>query len=237
VTSDGGGPAPSRPTVAAFDFDGTLTNGGSVVPFLVWLRGLRTVLVAIVRCAPWLLRGALASGSAADDAKEMLFGRLLTGLPADRVDAAGEKFAAHHLRRRLRPEVKARLDWHRKQGHYVVIVSASLENYVLPAGELLGADGVLATRLGVGGGGLLTGRYEGKNCRGAEKYNRLVGWLRANGLSGNGATQPIIWAYGNSRGDLRLLRAADRGINAGQLGRFGRLRHFEPLATLGSDAP
>jgi phosphatidylglycerophosphatase C len=236
VSSGDGELASSPRTVAAFDFDGTLTNGGSVLPFLVWLRGFRTVLWAVARCSPWLLRGAITSGSAADDAKEMLLGRLMTGLPADQVDAVGEAFAAHHLKRRLRPDVKARLDWHRKQGHYVVLVSASLESYVLPAGELLGADGVLATRMGVGGGGLLTGRYEGKNCRGAEKYNRLVGWLRAMGLSGNGAAQPVIWAYGNSRGDLRLLRAADFGVDAGQLGRLGRLRHFKPLAQLSSDA-
>ena len=41
---------------------------------------------------------------------------------------------------------------------------------------------MVATRLAVGGGGLLTGGYEGKNCRGAEKYARLVVHLRARGL-------------------------------------------------------
>jgi phosphatidylglycerophosphatase C len=224
--------APTVPTVAAFDFDGTLTRGGSVLPFLLSVRGVWPVALAMLRGAPGLVRAALFGGSAADDAKEALLGRLLSGLPADEVDRAGTRFAEGHLARRLRPEVEARLEWHRAQGHKIVLVSASLESYVQPAGALLHADGVLATRMAVGGGGLLTGRYEGKNCRGSEKYARLAGWMRANGMAGNGADRPVIWAYGNSRGDIRMLRAADHGIDAGQLGRFGRLRQFASLADL-----
>jgi len=221
-----------RPVVAAFDFDGTLTRGGSVVPFLVAVRGPVPVAWAVLRESPGLLKGALVSGSAADRAKEALFSRLLGGQPADEVDRRAADFAERHLRRRIRPEVRARLEWHLDQGHRVVIVSASPENYVRPAGRALGADGVLATRLAVGGGGLLTGRYEGQNNRGPEKYARLVGWLRANGLAGGGAPQPVLWAYGNSRGDLRLLEAADHGVDAGQLRRFGRLRRFPDLASV-----
>jgi phosphatidylglycerophosphatase C len=139
-------------------------------------------------------------------------------------------FAERHLARRLRQDARQRLEWHRRQGHHVVIVSASPERYVRHAGELLGVDAVLGTRLAVGGGGLLTGGYEGKNCRGAEKYARLVVHLRAHGLLGGGGDQPELWAYGNSRGDLRLLRAADHGVDAGLLGPLGRLRRFPRLA-------
>ena len=42
-----------------------------------------------------------------------------------------------------------------------------------------------------------------------------------------------LWAYGNSRGDLRMLRAADTGVNVGRLGRFGRLRDFKGLDETG----
>jgi phosphatidylglycerophosphatase C len=220
-----------RPTVAAFDFDGTLTDSGSVFPFLVSLRGLWPVLRAVVGLSPPLVRAALAGGSAADDAKERLFHRLLGGLPVEEVDRVSAVFARRHLQRHLREDTRRRLEWHRRQGHHIVIVSASPECYVSPAGEELGVDGVVATRLAVGGGGLLTGGYEGKNCRGAEKYARLVVYLRARGLlSKNGGEQPVLWAYGNSRGDLRLLNAADHGVDAGRLGRLGRLRRFPRLA-------
>jgi HAD superfamily hydrolase (TIGR01490 family) len=178
-----------------------------------------------------MVRAAVFGGTSADRAKEVLFTRLLGGQEKTRVDRISATFARHHLARRLRPEVRARLDWHRSQGHAVIVVSASPECYVRPACDELGVDGVLATRLAVSGG-ILTGRYEGKNCRGTEKYTRVNAWLRINGMSGGGLPQPEIWAYGNSRGDLRLLDAADHGIDAGRLGRLGRLRHFPSLASL-----
>jgi phosphatidylglycerophosphatase C len=222
--------AAARATVAAFDFDGTLTDSGSVFPFLVSVRGLWPVLRAVLAHAPALLRAAVVGGTAADDVKEKLFTRLLGGLPVEEVDRRAAQFAARHLRRHLREDARRRLDWHRRQGHHTVIVSASPEAYVGPAGQLLGVDGVVATRLAVGGGGLLTGGYEGKNCRGAEKYARLVVHLRSQGLlSNNGGAQPVLWAYGNSRGDLRLLNAADHGVDAGRLGPLGRLRRFPRL--------
>ena len=218
------------PAVVAFDFDGTLAAGGSVLPFLVAVRGLTPVLVAVGRSLPRLARAALVGGTAADEAKELLFTRVLRGLRADDVERVAAAFAQRHVRRRLRPEVRAHLDWHRDLGHRIAIVSASPECYIGPAAELVGADAFFATRLAVDASGRLTGRYEGKNCRGTEKYNRVMAWIRSDALAGNGGRQPVLWAYGNSRGDLGLLRAADHGIDAGRLGRWGRLGQFPRLA-------
>lgn len=222
-----------RPTVAAFDFDGTLTYGGSVMAFLVKVQGAGAVAAAIAGDLPALARAALVDGSTSDDAKEALFMRLLAGVPAREIERIGAEFAEQHLRRRLRPDTRTRLEWHKKHGHHVVIVSASPECYIRPAAELLGADAALATRLAVGGD-ILTGRYEGKNCRGAEKYARVMGWIRTQSL---GPAPPVLWAYGNSRGDRRLLEAADHGIDAGRLGRFGRLRAYPRLADVARVAP
>jgi phosphatidylglycerophosphatase C len=228
----------TRPTVAAFDFDGTITRGGSTLPFLIRARGLLPVLWAVGRTLPQIIRAAIFAGAAADGAKERLFILLLADQPLERIERAGAIFAEQHLRRRLRPDVRARLDWHRQQGHSVVIVSASLDLYVEPAGRRLGVDGVLATRVAVGGSGLLTGRFEGKNCRGAEKYARVSGWMRAQGMAGAGPAQPVLWAYGNSRGDAWLLGAADHAVDAGRLGRFSRLRRYPNLAAvMGGAAP
>ena len=52
-------------------------------------------------------------------------------------------FAERHLARHLRQDARLRLQWHLRQGHHVVIVSASPECYVRPAGELLGVELVL----------------------------------------------------------------------------------------------
>ena len=98
-----------------------------------------------------------------------------------------------------------------------------------------GFDGVVATRLAVSGG-ILTGGYEGVNCRGTEKYARLLSHLRTHGLLAGGGDKVELWAYGNSRGDLRLLNAADHGVDASLLGPLGRLRKFPRLADVNREA-
>jgi phosphatidylglycerophosphatase C len=214
--------------VAAFDFDGTLTDGGSVFDFLAAVTDRATVARASVALAPRLAHAAIAGGTVADRTKEALFVRILAGTEAARFAQIGDEFAAAHLTGNLRPEVRRRLDWHRGRGDHVVVVSASPAAYIGPAAERLGADGAIATHLAVDDAGRLTGRYDGGNCRGEEKIRRLRLWMAEIGLEG-----AHLWAYGNSRGDLRMLRAADTGVNVGRLGRLGQLRDFPGLEETG----
>ena len=85
-------------TVAAFDFDGTVTRGASTVSFLIAVRGLIPVAIALARTFPKLVRAAILSGSAADDYKEQLFVRLLRNTPDLDLSRKGRAFAADHLR-------------------------------------------------------------------------------------------------------------------------------------------
>ena len=214
--------------VAAFDFDGTLTNGGSVFDFLTAVVGRRAVVRASVELSPRLAHAALVGGTVADDTKEELFTRTLAGVDADYFHQLAEEFAVGHLAAHVRPEVRRRLDWHRGRGDRVVVVSASPHAYVAPAADRLAADATIATLLGVDPSGRLTGRYQGGNCRGEEKIRRLRLWIDDTGAEGT-----RLWAYGTSRGDLRMLRAADTGVNVGRLGRAGRLRDFKGLDETG----
>ena len=214
--------------VAAFDFDGTLTTGGSVFDFLTAVAGRTAVARASAALAPRMAHAALAGGEVADRTKEELFTRVLAGVDAEHLDRVGTAFAADHLTGRVRPEVRRRLDWHRGRGDRVVVVSASPDAYIRVAAERLAAHGAIATLLEVDDSGRLTGRYDGGNCRGEEKIRRLRLWMADEGLEG-----AHLWAYGNSRGDLRMLRAADTGVNVGRLGSFGRLRDFPGLDDTG----
>jgi len=216
---------PTMPTVAAFDLDGTLSHGGSVFRWLGYLRGRRRTFLASLRLAGPLLVGAVRSSHWADRAKERLFRRLLIGLDFEAVVEASRTFALAHFEERGRPEVIERLNWHLRQGHDVVIVSASPQIYVDVVAELLGVDGGLGTRLAVDARGKLTGSYLGQNCRGREKLRRLDEWI----LARHPDAAPTIYAYGNSRGDRRMLRAATHPYDAGRLGPFGALRHFPRL--------
>ena len=208
--------------VAAFDLDGTLTEGGSVFPWLCHLCGRATTYRAAVRLIVPLSIGAIRSGYRADAAKERLFQRLLAGRELTEVTTSSREFILEHLQHEAKQPVLDRLAWHQRQGHEVVIVSASPQIYVDVITEVLGADGGLGTRLAVDPLGRLTGGYLGKNCRGSEKMRRLDEWIAARDFP----EPPEIYAYGNSRGDRRMLNGAAHPFNAGKLGPFGALRKY-----------
>jgi phosphatidylglycerophosphatase C len=188
--------------VAAFDFDGTLVKGDSLVPFLRRLCGPAALALAAARS--WReLAGLPKGGDARDVAKAAFLGRLLPGVEVARAIALAEDYAAT-LEARLRPEMAAKLRWHQAEGHRVVIVSASPALYLEPLGRRLGLDAVLATGLVAGDDGRFTGELLGANCRGPEKARRLRSYL---------ADDPVtLWAYGDSPGDHEMLAMAHHRV-------------------------
>jgi phosphatidylglycerophosphatase C len=94
-----------------------------------------------------------------------------------------------------------RVAWHRREGHDIVIVSASLRAYLDEVARRLGVDALLCTALEVDEHGRCTGRMTGGNCRGAEKATRLRAYLRDRDVT--------LWAYGDSAGDDDMLAMAD----------------------------
>ena len=100
-----------------------------------------------------------------------------------------------------------RLEWHREQGHRVVLVSASYRSYLDHLARMLGCDAVLSTEIEVDSTGRCTGRLKGRNCRGPEKVNRLTTWMQAEGIHG-----ARVWAYGDSSGDEHMLAMANHPV-------------------------
>lgn len=225
--------APPVPVVAAFDLDGTLSDGGSVFKWLRYLCGAGPTYRAALRLAGPLLLGALRSGRWADEAKERLFHRLLLGRDLEEVTRISRVFALAHFEEHGRERVIERLRWHLRQGHDVVVVSASPQIYVDVVAEHLEVAAGLGTRLAVDPRGRLTGSYLGRNCRGREKSRRLNEWIEER----YAGVEPVVYAYGNSRGDRRMLKSATYPYNVGRMGRFGRLRHFPRLPAEPPDVP
>jgi phosphatidylglycerophosphatase C len=198
---------PSRPVVAAFDVDGTVTRRDCVVPFLRRVGG--TVPVA-GRLA--LACGAIVPALARRDRDTLKAAAARAAFAGRRyadVEADGREFAAFVHHAWLRPDVVDRLGWHRDGGHDVVLVSASFGVYVRPLGETLDVTGVVATELVVDVDGRCTGDLLGGNCRGEAKLRRLHAWLDDH-RGGRAAVE--VWAYGDSPGDRDLLADADHAV-------------------------
>lgn len=197
--------APAR-TVVAFDFDETLTTGDSVIPFMRRFMGPSRFLAGLVMRP----MGTLRSLAQRDRSllREIATDIVFTGVPHDEVRSAAAQHAEYLIENMLRPDTTARLGWHVEQGHQVVIVSASYEDYLQPVADHLGAHAVISTRLEVVDG-RCTGHLDGPNCRGPEKVHRLAGWLEA---VGHERSEIDLWAYGDSAGDREMLTWSDRSF-------------------------
>ncbi len=194
-------PPPTR-TVAAFDFDGTISRHDTLLPFLAHLMGRRRTVRGLAVLSTQVPR-AMAGGASRDVLKQNLLYHLLVGQDVEASRRAAESFADYLLAGRLRADTLERIRSHQAAGHELVMVSASPELYVAPIAQRLGFSGALATRLEVGSDGRLTGRLVGRNCRGPEKVRRLQEWL--------GDETAVVLAYGDSRGDREMLAFAGDG--------------------------
>ncbi len=201
----------SRRTFAAFDFDGTLTRSDTLAPFLATVAGRGSVLRALAAESARLALAGAGRGDR-DVVKERVLTRVLAGRSYAAVAAAGRLFGAELARSAITTEGRDRIAWHLREGHEVVIVSASLDVYLDEVARTLGVAHVLCTSLGVDERGRCTGKLRGANCRGAEKATRLRALL--------GDDDVELWAYGNSGGDDEMLALAQHPVRA----RRGRMR-------------
>jgi len=189
--------------VAAFDFDATLTNRDTVVPFLRRFTTIPRFTTSMVPHAFSLVPVAVRRDR--DGLRKLATRLVFAGRPVSDVEREAVAHGATIAESWLRPDTTARLRWHAEQGHRVVIVSASYEQYVQVVADRLGDVGVAATQLDVVDG-QCTGDLRGENCRGPEKVRRLDAWLRELGLE---RPEVTLYAYGDSAGDRELLAAAD----------------------------
>jgi len=191
----------SKPVVAAFDFDGTLTRRDTLFPFLLHVAGPLNFSLKLISLLPTLTLYAL--GLLRNDvAKVIVLQRFLAGMDMAPLQQLALSFAANRLPSLLRKEAMQRLAWHRQQGHRCVVVSASLELYLQPWASAAGFNDVLGSRLETPDGVRSSGKLLGENCFGAEKTRRLQALLGTR-------ENYTLYAYGDSRGDKELLSAAD----------------------------
>jgi phosphatidylglycerophosphatase C len=196
--------AAARPVVAAFDFDGTLTWRDTLLPFLRRLLGLPTLLWVLFICSPWLAGYALRLVSN-HRAKAVLLKAALADRPVAEVERCARAFVQNDLPQQWRPWGLQQLVQHQQAGHRCVLVTASTSLYMHLVGASLGVDAVLCTEMEVVDG-RYTGRLATANCHGEEKVRRLQAWLAAE----YGTAQPVLHAYGDTKGDLPMLQLAQQ---------------------------
>ena len=118
-------------------------------------------------------------------------------MPLDTFNTLCQRFADTH-RHLLRPQAVETLEQAQAEGAEVLIISASIDNWVQP---FFPSVKVLGTQIEVKDG-CLTGRFLTKNCYGQEKVNRILKEYPYR-------DEYHLTAYGDSNGDRELLAIAD----------------------------
>ena len=188
-------------TVAAFDFDGTITTKDTLPQFIKHCFGNSRFFFGMFMLSPILLLFKLKV-IRNDLAKQILFSYYFKGMKK-------QKFLLHcdsfkdKIDGILSPNALEKIDFHYSENHYLVIVSASIEDWIKPWVQKNNKfDYVIGTKIAFDSNNKITGRFLSKNCYGKQKAVRLKEHI-------TDIAHKTLFAYGDSTGDKELLSMAD----------------------------
>ena len=197
-----------RRRVYTFDFDGTLTTRDTLLLFIRFVCGRWGLIVVLMRYAPLLVLMKLKLYPNWR-VKQKVFSRCFGGITMEKFNDYCRLFAEKYRCCVLRPDGVEAVRRALGEGAVVMIVSASVDNWVRPFfNDVLPVSFVQQNLLVLGtqveaADGRLTGRFMGRNCYGAEKVCRISAVLPAP------REDCYIVAFGDSRGDREMLQYAD----------------------------
>ncbi len=192
-------------TAAFFDVDRTLIAGASALRMAQPFRkgGLvtrRQQLRAALNQVAFSLMGADDSGIErfATGVRDMI-----SGWDVEQM----HRVIDTELDRRVRPtvyrEAVDRISMHKRQGHSVYAVSATIIDIIEPLAQMLGLDGAVGSELEIADG-ILTGEIA-QLCHGEHKAARLRAFAAAHNID-----LALSSAYSDSISDEHFLRAVGR---------------------------
>lgn len=163
-----------RPTFAVFDFDRTVSRHGTFTPFL-----LSAILREPWRCAYLPIGGLFALAYllgliTRKRLKEHMLRFFLAGKSRSAIDELASRFVARLLSDGVHTKALEAIAMHRKQGHTLVLATASMDFYVSHVTRALRFDREISTRSVFGGDQTLRPEILGDNCYGQAKAERLA---------------------------------------------------------------
>nr|WP_295929101.1 HAD-IB family hydrolase [uncultured Dyadobacter sp.] len=185
--------------LALFDFDGTISSKDSFLYFLRYTHSLPQIAYNVLSVAPDLAGYALGFISN-EAAKQKLFGAFYKGVPVSLFEQWSVGFLSE-INSFIKPKALECLRKHQQQGDRVVVVSAGFD-LILAHWCRQEQVELLATCVGVDNG-VITGTFNGRNCYGGEKVERIKAHL-------NLSDYEDIYAYGDSAGDLEMMKISTR---------------------------
>jgi len=192
--------------VIIFDFDGTITYHDTFISFISFAKGYFHCYLGFLICSPiiflWKI-GLIKNWQA----KQFIFSYFFKGMNLDEFNELGKDFS-ESISKDSRPKAIEEIKKNISQKNEIIIISASIENWITPWASSVGINNILSTKIDVTPANKLTGKFSSKNCHGKEKVNRL---LEAFPLIASERQNYYIIAFGDSKGDKDIINYSDEG--------------------------
>lgn len=185
--------------IAFFDFDGTITTDDSLLKFIRFVVGDFRFLFGVGVLSPILAAYKLKL-IPNYRAKQKMLSWFFKGISEQEFKNIANQYSLNHIDKILRPKAMERIAYHKRQGHKIVLVSASIECWLEPWCKKNDLE-LIATKLEISDS-VVTGNLLSKNCFGIEKVNRIKEKYNLDEFE-------YIYVYGDSSGDKEMLELAD----------------------------
>jgi phosphatidylglycerophosphatase C len=190
--------------LAVFDLDGTITRHDTLIQYVLgYLKTRPWRVFGFLLALPAVLRYMLGA-SDRGALKASVIHWTLGGSRREEIDAWTARFVPALIQGGLFKDAMERIAGHRRDGDFLVLMSASPDLYVPAVGRQLGFNEVSCTGVRWNGD-RLDGALTTPNCRGEEKVRRFATFRSQH------PNVPSV-AYGNAGSDLPHLRLATRGV-------------------------
>jgi len=194
-------PASSARDVYIFDFDGTITTKDTFALFLKYYAGYIRWGINILCLLPIFI-GYVLKIVSRDSVKAHVIRRFFKNEPESRIDARAAEFARDVIPGLIRPKALEAVEQRLKNApESLYICSASIGPYLRHWGAQHNITQIMATEL-ESRHGTCTGEISGWNIWGPGKTKRIFAEFTDQQVH-------IKEAYGDSRGDLEMLNAAE----------------------------
>lgn len=187
-------------TIVFFDLDGTITQKDTMIEFILFFAGFFG-LAKFIFFNNFLIIKLCLGFAKRVQVKEAILTYFFKGKSITYMNSIAEDFSNKKFPSLVRPSALKVIDWHRKEKHEIVIVTASLDLWVKHWANQMKIK-LICTRLDVTNG-LVTGKIKGRNCNYYEKVQRIKSTYDLSRYN-------EIYCYGNSKGDLEMLNIATK---------------------------
>lgn len=190
----------TKEKIAIFDFDGTITSKDSMLDLALKHFGPIKFYCGLIRIIPKILlcKLGIISNSAA---KEGFLTYFYHQMNYDEFVKICTKYSLEEIDKITKPAALAKINFYKSQDYKMIIVSASLEEWIKPWALKNGFTTIITSKIMVEND-KITGKLNGKNCYGEEKVNRFISCF---GPFENYYTV----SFGDSKSDKKILEKSN----------------------------